>query len=145
MKNIGSIIGGEGSGGVILPAVHTGRDAIVGIGLILQLLAEFGGTVSELKSSLPGYQIAKGKIELGKISPDEALQKIQLAVRDKAVVNTEDGVRIDYPDYWVHLRKSNTEPIVRVIAEAKDYETSPSSCCRVHTTDTLTVARKCNT
>ncbi len=119
MKNIGSIIGGEGSGGVILPAVHTGRDAIVGIGLIMQLLAEFGGTVSELKSSLPEYQIAKGKIELGKISPDEALRKIQLAVRDEATVNTDDGVRIDYPDYWVHLRKSNTEPIVRVIAEAK--------------------------
>ncbi|MBI5473126.1 MAG: phosphoglucosamine mutase [Ignavibacteriae bacterium] len=119
MKNIGSIIGGEGSGGVILPAVHTGRDAIVGIGLILQLLTEFGGTVSELKASLPEYQIAKGKIELGRISPDSALQRIQNDVGKDAVVNTEDGLRIDYPDHSVHLRKSNTEPIVRVIAEAK--------------------------
>ncbi|MDL1893322.1 phosphoglucosamine mutase, partial [Sphingobacteriales bacterium CHB3] len=119
MKNIGSIIGGEGSGGVIFPAVHTGRDAIVGIGLILQLLAEFGGTVSELKSSLPQYQIAKGKIELGKISPDEALERIRRSVGVDARVNTDDGLRIDFPDYWVHLRKSNTEPIVRVIAEAR--------------------------
>ncbi|MEK7249510.1 MAG: phosphoglucosamine mutase [Bacteroidota bacterium] len=122
MKNVGSIIGGEGSGGVILPAVHTGRDAIVGIGLILQLLAEFGGTVSELKATLPQYQIAKGKIELGKISADAALQKVQDSVHNDATINTEDGVRIDYPDYWVHLRKSNTEPIVRVIAEARTME-----------------------
>lgn len=119
MKNIGAIVGGEGSGGVILPAVHTGRDAIVGIGLILQLLAEFGGTVSALKASMPQYQIAKGKIELGKISPDDALQNIQRSVGSDATINTEDGLRIDYPDYWVHLRKSNTEPIVRVIAEAR--------------------------
>ncbi|MBX2990315.1 MAG: phosphoglucosamine mutase [Bacteroidetes bacterium] len=119
MKNIGSIIGGEGSGGVILPAVHTGRDAIVGIGLILQLLADFGGTVSQLKSSLPQYQIAKGKIELGKISPDDALKRIRRSVSVDARVDTNDGLRIDYADYWVHLRKSNTEPIVRVIAEAR--------------------------
>jgi phosphomannomutase len=119
MKNIGAIIGGEGSGGVIFPSIHTGRDAIVGIGLIMQLLADFGGTVSELKASLPHYQIAKGKIGLGKISPDAALQKIQNAVGNEATINTEDGLRIDFPDYWVHLRKSNTEPIVRVIAEAR--------------------------
>lgn len=122
MKNIGSVIGGEGSGGVILPAVHTGRDAIVGIALILQFVAECNGTVSELKASLPQYQIAKGKIELGKISPDAALQKIQNSVGKEATINTEDGLRIDYPDYWVHLRKSNTEPIVRVIAEARTME-----------------------
>lgn len=130
MKNIGAIIGGEGSGGVILPAVHTGRDAIVGIGLILQLLAEFrpkdggqvGGTVSELKASLPQYQIAKGKIELGNMSPDAVLLKIQSVHAKDGIINTEDGLKIDFPDYWVHLRKSNTEPIVRVIAEAKTME-----------------------
>jgi phosphomannomutase len=119
MKSIGSIIGGEGSGGVIFPSIHTGRDAIVGIGLILQLLAERGGTVSDLKASLPQYQIAKGKIDLGTISPDAALLKIQNSVGNEATVNTEDGLRIDYPDYWVHLRRSNTEPIVRVITEAR--------------------------
>lgn len=130
MRNIGSIIGGEGSGGVILPAVHTGRDAIVGIGLILQMLAEFrprdggqvGGTLSELKASLPQYQIAKGKIDLGKMSPDAVLQKIQTAHALEGIINTDDGLKIDYPDDWVHLRKSNTEPIVRVIAEARTME-----------------------
>jgi phosphomannomutase len=119
MREIGSIIGGEGSGGVIFPSIHTGRDAIVGIGLILQLLAERGQTVSALKASLPQYQIAKGKIELGTISPDAAFQKIQQSVGSKAKINTDDGLRIDFADYWVHLRKSNTEPIVRVIAEAE--------------------------
>ena len=122
MKSIGAIIGGEGSGGVILPALHTGRDAIVGIGLILQLLSEFGGTVSQFKATLPQYHIAKGKIELGKISPDAALQRIQSTAGPDAIINTDDGLRLDYPDYWVHLRKSNTEPIVRVIAEANSAE-----------------------
>jgi phosphomannomutase len=122
MKSVGAIIGGEGSGGVILPALHTGRDAIVGIGLILQLLSEFGGTVSQFKATLPQYYIAKGKIELGETSPDAALQKIQSTVGTDAIVNTDDGLRLDYPNYWVHLRKSNTEPIVRVIAEADSVE-----------------------
>ncbi len=122
MKNIGSIIGGEGSGGVILPAVHTGRDAIVGIALILQLVSEFNGSVSELKASLPQYQIVKGKIELGTISPDAALQRIQSDLPANASFNTDDGLRIEFPEYWVHLRKSNTEPIVRVIAEAATME-----------------------
>lgn len=119
MRAIGAIIGGEGSGGVILPAVHTGRDAIVGVALILQLLTDFGGTVSELKSTLPHYQIAKGKIALGKTSPDEAIERIRRTLGADVRVNTDDGLRIDYSDYWVHLRKSNTEPIVRVIAEAR--------------------------
>lgn len=119
MKEIGALIGGEGSGGVILPAVHLGRDAIVGIGLILPLLAESGGTLSDLKARLPAYQIAKGKIELGKVSPDEILKKIESSQSNQGRINTEDGLKIDFPDHWVHLRKSNTEPIVRVIAEAK--------------------------
>lgn len=119
MKHVGAVIGGEGSGGVILPAVHLGRDAIVGIGLILQMLAESGGSLSELKASLPQYSIAKGKIELGSTSPDAVLKKIEAAQDGQARVNTDDGLKLDYADHWVHLRKSNTEPIVRVIAEAK--------------------------
>ncbi len=119
MKEIGAVIGGEGSGGVILPAVHCGRDAIVGIGLILQMLAEFDGTLSEVKSTLPQYSIAKGKIEIGTISPETVLNRIQSSQNGAGRFNTDDGLRIDFPDYWVHLRKSNTEPIVRVIAEAR--------------------------
>lgn len=122
MKDVGAVIGGEGSGGVILPSVHYGRDSIVGIGLILQMLAESGGTLSELKSSLPQYSIAKSKIELGTISPDAVLKKLEASYSGKARINTEDGLRLDFDDYWVHLRKSNTEPIVRVIAEAGTME-----------------------
>jgi phosphomannomutase len=122
MKAIGAIIGGEGSGGVILPSVHLGRDAIVGIGLILQLLAESGGSLSELKASLPHYAIAKGKIELGSLSPDHALVALREKYSAAGRITTDDGLKIDFPDYWVHLRKSNTEPIVRVIAEARTME-----------------------
>jgi phosphomannomutase len=118
MKQVGAVIGGEGSGGVILPAVHLGRDAIVGIALILQMLAESGGTLSELKTSLPQYSIAKGKIDLGSTSPDTALKKIESLQAGEARINKDDGLRIDFADHWIHLRKSNTEPIVRVIAEA---------------------------
>ena len=118
MKEIGSVIGGEGSGGVILPSVHLGRDAIVGTGLILQLLAEFGGRLSGLKATLPGYAIAKGKLELKGVTPEVVLGRIQDAHRGDGILTTTDGVKIDFPDRWVHLRKSNTEPIVRIIAEA---------------------------
>jgi phosphomannomutase len=122
MKELGAIVGGEGSGGVILPAVHLGRDAMVGIGLILQLLAEHSGTLSSLKASLPQYAIAKGKISLGTAAPDMALHRIAEQQQGKARVTTDDGIKLDYADHWVHLRKSNTEPIVRIIAEAKTME-----------------------
>lgn len=118
MKETGAVIGGEGSGGVILPDVHLGRDAIVGIGLLLQLLADSGGTLSALKASLPSYQIAKGKIELGEVQPGEVLRRLQASHAREGKINTDDGLKIDFADYWVHLRKSNTEPIVRIIAEA---------------------------
>lgn len=126
MRDIGAVIGGEGSGGVILPAVHLGRDAIVGIGLVLQHLAESGGTLSQLKASLPQYAIAKGKLELRGVAPDEVLAVMQSRHGAKGKINTEDGIRIDYPEYWVHLRKSNTEPIVRIIAEASTPEEATS-------------------
>jgi phosphomannomutase len=119
MKRIGAVIGGEGSGGVILPAVHFGRDAVVGIALILQMLTEFDRTLSELKATLPQYSIAKGKIELGKKPADEVLKALQGVHDGSGKINTDDGLRIDFADHWVHLRKSNTEPIVRIIAEAR--------------------------
>ena len=118
MKEIGAIVGGEGNGGVILPKVHYVRDAIVGIVLTLQYLAEFGGTLSELKRSLPEYHITKGKVELGSLDPNRALRKIQDKFSAGGKVHTDDGLKIDFSDSWVHLRKSNTEPIVRIIAEA---------------------------
>jgi phosphomannomutase len=118
MKELGSVIGGEGSGGVILPEVHLGRDAIVGIGLVLQLLAESGTTLSGLKQTLPLYAIAKGKVELRGGAPEQALARIQKKHASQGDVNTDDGLKIDFDDHWVHLRKSNTEPIVRIIAEA---------------------------
>jgi phosphomannomutase len=122
MKTIGAVVGGEGSGGVILAEIHLGRDAIVGIGLLLQMLAEFGGPLSELKATLPQYAIAKGRMELGTASPDRVLATILASHDGNGTVNTDDGLKIDYADSWVHLRKSNTEPIVRIIAEARTME-----------------------
>lgn len=122
MKMEDSVIGGEGSGGVILPAVHLGRDAIVGIALILQAMADSGKTLSELKKSLPEYHIAKGKIPIGSTDPDEAINRLESTYAGSARVNRDDGIKFDFPDSWVHLRKSNTEPIIRVIAEARSME-----------------------
>ncbi|MDP2208578.1 MAG: phosphoglucosamine mutase [Bacteroidota bacterium] len=121
MKEVGAVIGGEGSGGVIYPEAHYGRDAIVGIGLVLQMLAEFGGSLSEYKSALPQYYITKSKIEIGSLNPDELLSRIIQKYRNEKI-NTDDGVKIDFAEGWVHLRKSNTEPIVRIIGEAKSRE-----------------------
>ena len=118
MKETDAVIGGEGSGGVILPDVHLGRDAIVGIALVLQHLAEFGGTLSELKAELPQYCITKGRVDLGTLNPDAILQKLAAEYSKTNSINTDDGLKIDFPETWVHLRKSNTEPIIRIIAEA---------------------------
>lgn len=117
MKKVGAVVGGEGSGGVILPEVHYGRDALVGIGITLQHLLEFGGTMSELKTSLPNFEIVKLRIDLGRRNPDKVINAIKSHYR-KFKINTQDGLKIDTPDYWIHLRKSNTEPIIRVLAEA---------------------------
>lgn len=121
MKETGAIIGGEGSGGVIFPELHYGRDALTGIVLTLQHLLEFGGTMDELKKSLPQYTIVKKKIEIGSKNPDELLEKVKAHFSD-AQINTDDGLRIDFPDHWVHFRKSNTEPIIRAICEAATAE-----------------------
>ena len=119
MKEVNAVIGGEGSGGVIYPALHYGRDALVGIVITLQHLLEFGGTMDELKQSLPSYYITKKKINTGDMNPDSVLSELIKKYKGEKI-NTDDGLRIDFEDHWVHLRKSNTEPIIRVITEAKD-------------------------
>ncbi|MGB5875450.1 MAG: phosphoglucosamine mutase [Bacteroidota bacterium] len=119
MKELGSVIGGEGSGGVILPAVHLGRDAVVGIGLLLQLLADAKMPLSQLKATLPQYAIAKGKIEIHTRPTDSVLETLQHSLESSGKVNTDDGLKVDFPEHWLHLRRSNTEPIIRIIAEAK--------------------------
>ena len=118
MKATGAVIGGEGNGGVIYPASHYGRDALVGIALFLTYLAKKQMTVSELRKTYPAYYMAKNRIDL---TPDVDVDAILVKVKEiyaNEEVNDIDGVKIDFPDKWVHLRKSNTEPIIRVYSEA---------------------------
>ncbi len=118
MKNSGAVIGGEGNGGVIYPASHYGRDALVGIALFLSHLAHKGVKVSELKATYPAYAISKNRIDLTpEIDVDALLVKVKDIYKDEKV-NDIDGVKIDFAEGWVHLRKSNTEPIIRVYSEA---------------------------
>ena len=118
MKETNTVIGGEGNGGVIYPAAHYGRDALVGIALFLSHLAHEGKTVSELRKTYPEYFIAKNRIDLdANTDVDAILAKVKEMFKDEQV-NDIDGVKIDFPDKWVHLRKSNTEPIIRVYSEA---------------------------
>ena len=125
MKEVNAVIGGEGNGGVIYPKSHYGRDALVGIALFLTLLAEKDCKVSELRRQYPDYQIAKNRIDL---TPETDVDAILVKVKEmfasdaEATVNDIDGVKIDFPDSWVHLRKSNTEPIIRVYSEADTME-----------------------
>ena len=125
MKEVGAVIGGEGNGGVIYPESHYGRDALVGIALFLSSLAQKGCKVSELRATFHEYQIAKNRIDL---TPETDVDAILVKVKEmfakdnSAVVNDIDGVKIDFPDRWVHLRKSNTEPIIRVYSEAQTME-----------------------
>ena len=121
MKEVNAVIGGEGSGGVIYPALHYGRDALVGIAITLQHLVEFEGTMTELKDTLPNYSICKKKVELLNIDPDDVINEMKNKYNQEKI-NTEDGLRIDFENFWVHLRKSNTEPIIRIITEAKSDE-----------------------
>ncbi len=122
MKSTNAIIGGEGNGGIIYPASHYGRDALVGIALFLSQLANSGKKVSELRATYPPYFIAKQKVELTPaIDVDAILDQIKKKF-DRYEVNTIDGVKIDFPEKWVHLRKSNTEPIIRIYAEASTME-----------------------
>ena len=120
MKETGAIIGGEGNGGVIYPELHYGRDALVGVALFLTLLAKSGKTVSQLRATYPPYEIVKMKLVL---EPSTNVDAILAAVKEQysnEQITDIDGVKIDFADGWVHLRKSNTEPIVRIYAEAQD-------------------------
>lgn len=122
MKETGAVIGGEGNGGVIYPSAHYGRDALVGVALFLSLLAKSGKKVSDLKKGYPAYEIVKDKIQL---TPDINVDPILASVKSRfssEKITDIDGVKIDFSDSWVHLRKSNTEPIIRIYAEAKNRE-----------------------
>lgn len=122
MKETNAVIGGEGNGGVIYPESHYGRDALVGIALFLSHLAHEGKKVSELRASYPNYYIAKNRIDLTlQTDVDAILAKVKDLYKAEEI-NDIDGVKIDFPDKWVHLRKSNTEPIIRVYSEAATME-----------------------
>ena len=119
MKRVEAIIGGEGNGGIIYPELHYGRDALVGVALFLSLLAERGGNVQQLRESYPAYFMSKNKIQLTEqINPDQILKAMEQKYAHEQTT-TIDGLKIDFADSWVHLRKSNTEPIIRIYTEAK--------------------------
>ena len=122
MKEVGAIIGGEGNGGVIYPELHYGRDALVGVALFLTYLAELNIPMTELRKKYPAYFASKNKIEL---TPAIDVDKVLATVKERYAheqVNDIDGVKIDFAEHWVHLRKSNTEPIIRIYTEAKTQE-----------------------
>ena len=120
MKEVGAVIGGEGNGGVIYPECHYGRDALVGVALFLTHLAHSKMSVSALRATYPQYYISKNKIQLTpQIDVDAVLKQIKEKYAHEQV-NDIDGVKIDFPTEWVHLRKSNTEPIIRIYSESKD-------------------------
>jgi phosphomannomutase len=124
MKSTNAIIGGEGNGGVILPELHYGRDALVGVAIFLTHLAKYGKSCSMLRKSYPNYYISKNKIEL---TPEIDVDKVLVNVKDKYAkqpVNTVDGVKIEFDKEWVHLRKSNTEPIIRIYSESESVSTA---------------------
>ena len=122
MKRTNAVIGGEGNGGVIYPPCHYGRDALVGVALFLTHLAKSGKKVSELKAGYSQYSISKNKIELTPdIDVDAILEAVKVKYESEKITDI-DGVKIDFKESWVHLRKSNTEPIIRIVAEAHTME-----------------------
>ncbi len=124
MKRTNALIGGEGNGGIIVPELHYGRDALAGIAIFLSLLAEKNMSMTELKATYPSYEIIKDKLEL---TPELDLDKIFIKLKStfaSAKINDIDGLKIDFAEGWVHLRKSNTEPIVRIYCEARDSKTA---------------------
>jgi phosphomannomutase len=122
MKEHNAVIGGEGNGGIIVPDLHYGRDALAGIALFLSALAKFGGSISSYRKTFPNYYMAKKKIDL---SPGtdikQLLDKVQKAYC-QFKINTEDGLKIEMDEGWAHLRSSNTEPIIRIYTEASTPE-----------------------
>jgi phosphomannomutase len=133
MKANSAVIGGEGNGGVIYPDLHYGRDALVGIALFLTHLAKFGKSCSLLRSSYPNYHISKNKIELTpEIDIDKIMKEIQLKYK-KQPINTIDGVKIEFDKEWVHLRRSNTEPIIRIYSESVSQATADNLARKIIT------------
>jgi phosphomannomutase len=131
MKEVRAIIGGEGNGGVIFPDSHYGRDALMGIGLFLSYYAQKNQKMSAIKASLPQFEMAKNKIELTpNINVGELIDKMYAKYKDIEQCNTVDGLKIDFADSWVHLRKSNTEPIIRIYSEAQTVEKAESIAAR---------------
>ena len=124
MKETNAVIGGEGNGGVIYPELHYGRDALAGIALFLSHLAKFGKSISHLRATYPSYHISKNKIELTpEIDVDQVLVEMQKKYKNQPI-NTIDGVKIEFDKEWVHLRKSNTEPIIRIYSESESQSTA---------------------
>jgi len=119
MKQVNAVIGGEGNGGIIVPDLHYGRDALVGIALFLSHYCEMSLTMSELKNTYPQYYMGKKKVDLDPTKPSEKILAALADAHSTDNINLTDGVKIDYPDYWVHLRRSNTEPIIRIYTEAQ--------------------------
>lgn len=131
MKANNAIIGGEGNGGIIYPSSHYGRDSLVGTALFLMLMAEKGGSVKDLRDSYPSYYMSKKKIQL---TPELDVDEILVSMEKKyssEEVSTIDGVKVDFPENWVHLRKSNTEPIIRIYTEAKTQTEADSLADRI--------------
>ena len=123
MKEVNALIGGEGNGGVIYPELHYGRDALVGIALFLTMLAKSGRSVSELRATYPSYYMSKQRVELtAGIDPQSLLDRLAREEQGKGEINLIDGVKIDFADRWVHVRRSNTEPIIRIYTEAPSAE-----------------------
>ncbi|MFK7845700.1 MAG: phosphoglucosamine mutase [Rhodothermales bacterium] len=121
MKEVGAVLGGEGNGGVILPALHYGRDALIGTAMILQHLTDQDISLSQLRDRMPAYAMSKGKIPLGDLNADHVLAVLAEKFKSEKH-STIDGLKIDFPEGWVHLRKSNTEPILRIYSEAPTME-----------------------
>jgi phosphomannomutase len=124
MKEVNAVIGGEGNGGIIVPELHYGRDALIGIGLFLTHLAKFGKSITELRRKYPDYFMSKNKIELQDgIDVKQIFEGIKLKYK-KQPINTDDGLKIEFDNEWVHLRTSNTEPIIRIYAESTSETTA---------------------
>ena len=131
MKDVNAVIGGEGNGGVIVPELHYGRDALIGIALFLTHLAKTGKTVKSLRGTYPNYFISKNKIELGEdVNVKHIFEEIKKKYH-KQPINTEDGLRIDFDSDWVHLRTSNTEPIIRIYSESGSETTANNIAKRI--------------
>ncbi|MEZ5082956.1 MAG: phosphoglucosamine mutase, partial [Bacteroidales bacterium] len=124
MKEINAVIGGEGNGGIIYPELHYGRDSLVGIALFLTHLAKSGKTCSELRAGYPSYFMSKNKIELSPAIDVDHILELMAKKYSSEKLNTIDGVKIDFENEWVHLRKSNTEPIIRIYTESTTAESA---------------------